>query len=383
MTKYRFDQIAENIRVPVMPKPKDSERYIGLEHLDTDSLRIRRWGTEVNLIGQKLEMKKGDVLFAKRNAYIRRVAVAPFEGLFSAHGMVLRAKTDVCLHEFLPVFMQSDYFMERAIKISVGSLSPTINWSALAHEEFELPSLEEQQRIANMLWAADNHLFEINSLLEGLLRIRKSYIVEKFTQILKGNSKIVPMTQAGDVLMGRQRSPQYEKGISPRPYLRVANVYDGYVDTTDVKTMDFSDKEYKIFGLKYGDVLLVEGHSSAEVVGRSLIYKDEVPGSCFQNTLIRFRTKSVSPEFAHQYFRHCLYTREFSRVAKQTTIAHLGSTRFAKMKFPLVAKEIDHEVTKTISEIESSIAQTQQQITVNKNLKSQMFSSMLGNNVGD
>lgn len=383
MTLYRFDQIAENIRVPVMPKPEDSERYIGLEHMDSGSLRIRRWGAQTDLIGQKLTMKEGDVLFARRNAYLRRVAIAPFDGVFSAHGMVLRAKTDVCLHEFLPVFMESDYFMERAIKISVGSLSPTINWSTLQKEEFELPPVDEQRRIADLLWAADDHTQEVNSLLESLVQLRQSYIVDKFKDILNGKSKIVAVAQAGEVLMGRQRSPQYEKGISPRPYLRVANVYDGFVDTSDVKTMDFSDKEFGIFGLKYGDVLLVEGHSSAEVVGRSLIYKDEVPGACFQNTLLRFRPNSVSSEFAHNYFRYCLYTKEFSRVAKQTTIAHLGSTRFAKMKFPLVDKSIDDEITKTISEIEASIAQTQQQLSANKNLKTQMFASMLGNNIGE
>jgi type I restriction enzyme, S subunit len=141
--------------------------------------------------------------------------------------------------------------------------------------------------------------------------------------------------------------------------------------------MDFNDREYEVFGLDYGDVLLVEGHSSAEVVGRSLVYKDEVPGSCFQNTLLRFRPSFVSSDFAHQYFRYCLYTREFSRVAKQTTIAHLGSTRFSKMKFPLVSKEIDDEVTNTVNEIETIILYTQEQITALKNLKIQMFSSML------
>ena len=181
MTKYRFDQIAENIRVPAMPKPEDSERYIGLEHMDTDSLRIRRWGADTTLIGQKLAMKKGDVLFAKRNAYIRRVAVAPFDGLFSAHGMVLRAKTDVCLHDFLPVFMQSDYFMERAIKISVGSLSPTINWSSLNREEFEIPSLDEQRRISDLLWAADDVIQKWETAKQSALQLLESTLFENFS----------------------------------------------------------------------------------------------------------------------------------------------------------------------------------------------------------
>jgi len=289
----------------------------------------------------------------------------------------------VLLPELVPFILQSEGFYQYAVKTSAGSLSPRTNWTHLANYELNLPPVDEQRRIADLLWAADDHTQEVNSLLESLVQLRQSFIVDKFKDILNGKSKIVTVAQAGEVLMGRQRSPQYEKGISPRPYLRVANVYDGFVDTSDVKTMDFSDKEFGVFGLKYGDVLLVEGHSSAEVVGRSLIYKDEVPGACFQNTLLRFRPNSVSSEFAHNYFRFCLYTKEFSRVAKQTTIAHLGSTRFAKMKFPLVEKSIDDEITKTILEIEGSISQTQQQLSANKNLKAQMFASMLGNNIGE
>src|SRR5262249_27436143 len=133
-----FDRIAENIREPGQPSAVDSATYIGLDHMDTGSLHVRRWGSQADLKGQKLRMKKGDILFAKRNAYLRRVAVAPHEGFFSAHGMVLRAKPETVLPEFLPLFMMSDQFMNRAVEISVGSLSPTINWTTLERQEFAL-----------------------------------------------------------------------------------------------------------------------------------------------------------------------------------------------------------------------------------------------------
>jgi type I restriction enzyme M protein len=152
--RFRFDQIAENIRESVMPTPDDSATYIGLEHMDTGSLHVRRWGSEAELIGQKLRMRKGDILFARRNAYLRRVAIAPHDGLFSAHGIILRAKPKVVLPEFLPFLMMSDRFMNRAVEISVGSLSPTINWTALKREEFALPPLDQQRRISEILVAA-------------------------------------------------------------------------------------------------------------------------------------------------------------------------------------------------------------------------------------
>src|SRR6267154_5288531 len=108
-----FGEFAENIRESVMPTPADSVCYVGLEHMDPGSLHVRRWGSEADVIGQKLRMRKGDILFARRNAYLRRVAIAPHDDLFSAHGMILRGKENLVLAGFLPFLMMSDEFMKR------------------------------------------------------------------------------------------------------------------------------------------------------------------------------------------------------------------------------------------------------------------------------
>jgi restriction endonuclease S subunit len=81
--------------------------------------------------------------------------VTEFDGICSAHAMVVRAKPDVVLSEFLPFLMMSDRFMNRAVEISVGSLSPTINWTTLKWEEFPLPPLDQQRHIAEILWVVD------------------------------------------------------------------------------------------------------------------------------------------------------------------------------------------------------------------------------------
>jgi restriction endonuclease S subunit len=153
-TRVRFDQIATQINDRVdNPAEAGVERYVGLEHLDPDSLRIRRWGEPTDVESTKLRFRPGDIIFGKRRVYQRKVAVADFEGICSAHAMVLRAKPGAVLPEFLPFFMQSDLFMERALSISVGSLSPTINWKALAAEEFLLPRIQEQARLVEALSA--------------------------------------------------------------------------------------------------------------------------------------------------------------------------------------------------------------------------------------
>ncbi|MFN8697365.1 MAG: restriction endonuclease subunit S [Burkholderiales bacterium] len=152
---WRFDQMATNVNVRIdNPSESGMEHYVGLEHLDADSLKIRRWGTPDDVEATKLMFKKGDIIFGRRRAYQRKLGVAEFDGICSAHAMVLRAKPDVVLPEFLPFFMQSDLFMNRAVEISVGSLSPTINWKTLASQEFALPPRDEQDRVVSAIKSA-------------------------------------------------------------------------------------------------------------------------------------------------------------------------------------------------------------------------------------
>jgi type I restriction enzyme S subunit len=153
---FKFGDMAHQITTKVNPKDTSLNTYVGLEHLDTGSLQIKRRGMPQDVIGEKLRVCKGDIIFGKRRVYQRKVAIADFDGICSAHAMVLRPKENVIDKDFFPFFMQSDQFMERALQISVGSLSPTINWKTLANQEFTIPSLPVQRRIATTLWAVED-----------------------------------------------------------------------------------------------------------------------------------------------------------------------------------------------------------------------------------
>ena len=123
-SRWRFDQMAMSVNDRVDdPSQAGVEHYVGLEHLDSESLKIRRWGSPDDVSATKLLFQPGDIIFGRRRAYQRKLGVAEFHGIASAHSLVLRAKRGVVLPEFLPFFMQSDLFMELAQRISVGSLS--------------------------------------------------------------------------------------------------------------------------------------------------------------------------------------------------------------------------------------------------------------------
>ncbi|RVU55801.1 restriction endonuclease subunit S [Anaerosphaera multitolerans] len=180
MAEYRFDQIVINITEKKKPVEEDKYTYIGLEHLDSQNLKVSRWGSDIAPKGEKLVMKKGDVLFGKRRAYQKKVAIAPFDGIFSAHGMVLRPNEEIIDKNFFPLFISSDYFLDAAIKISVGSLSPTINWRDLKELKFQLPDLDKQKKLADMLWSINRTLLRYKELLNKTDELVKSQFIEMF-----------------------------------------------------------------------------------------------------------------------------------------------------------------------------------------------------------
>lgn len=152
----KFDDIAVSVTERVDdPSAAGVTAYVGLDHLDSDTLKISRWGSPSDVESTKLRFYPGDVIYARRRAYQRKLGVAEFEGICSAHALVLRARPETCLPGFLPYFLQSDQFHTRALAISVGSLSPTINWKTLAIQKFTLPPLDEQAHIVDALDAVN------------------------------------------------------------------------------------------------------------------------------------------------------------------------------------------------------------------------------------
>lgn len=229
---WRFDQIAINVNERIDdPSKAGVEHYVGLEHLDPDSLKIRRWGKPDDVEATKLCFKKGDIIFGRRRAYQRKLGVADFDGICSAHAMVLRPRTDVVLPEFLPFFMQSDLFMNRAVEISVGSLSPTINWKTLAVQQFALPPLEEQRRIADLLSSFYDLINAYDSALTASERHRKALVLESFSVIEGPKLKMGQVAKIRNGSTPRRVRDDYWNGTIP--WLPTGKVNERIIESAD------------------------------------------------------------------------------------------------------------------------------------------------------
>ena len=225
----KFGEIARSTSKRVEPADTKLEVYVGLEHLDTESLHITRRGVPSDVKGQKLLVKPGQIIFGKRRAYQRKLAVADFEGICSAHAMVLEAIPEAIVPEYLPFFMQSDMFMERAVAISEGSLSPTIKWKVLANQDFPLPPHSWQKQTLSLLLLAENAI----NICRGVIRTArtlKGVLISNSRSAYYVNGKLSDLMK---IKSGFAFKSKYFKR-NGMPILRISNIAnDRSIDFTN------------------------------------------------------------------------------------------------------------------------------------------------------
>lgn len=176
--KVSFGDVVYNISERVEPRDTTLDKYIGLEHIDSGKIKIEKFGKPEDVIGTKLKIYKGDIIFGKRRAYQRKVAVSHFDGIASGHSMILRANEKMIEKDFLPFFMQSDLFMNRAVIISEGSLSPTIKWKTLAMQEFFIPPKKKQKKLIEVFKQFDSTIELLKNQKSRLKKLKLKLLNE-------------------------------------------------------------------------------------------------------------------------------------------------------------------------------------------------------------
>lgn len=363
------------------PSAAGVNRYVGLEHLDPGIMTVRRWDSPDKVQAQKLRFRSGDVIFGRRRAYQKKVALAEFEGICSAHALVLRARPDLIDPTFLPVFLSSDYFLDRAIEISVGSLSPTVNWRDLKSQEFTLPPLDEQKRIADLLWAIERRRTAEFYEESAVQRAISDFCLTTYLTLKQVHPKEL-ITAIAEPRMGRQKSPRYATGEFSTPYLRVANIGELELNLDSVEEMDFDARDRARFSLRFGDVLLTEGDIVSPLnVGRAAMFSGELPVVCFQNTLIRLRPiNGTIPGYLVALCEGLRLTGVFAAAASTTTVTHLGLGRLSSIEIPIVPLAEQRRIARDLDAILSLRATSRSAQTSSRNLRSAFLAEFFGGN---
>lgn len=154
MSRVKLGEVAIE-RKETCKEGKDGYPIVGLEHLVSEEITLNSWDDDSNNTFTKM-FRKGDVLFGRRRAYLKKAAVAPFDGICSGDITVIKAIPDSIIPDLLPFVIQNDALFDYAISKSAGSLSPRVKWDHLKDYQFELPDFDKQRTLAKLLWSMND-----------------------------------------------------------------------------------------------------------------------------------------------------------------------------------------------------------------------------------
>lgn len=392
---YRFDEMVSSAGATRKARgwnvdEAQVDRYVGLEHLDSNSLKIRRWGSpdDVGANSDLRHFEPGDVILARRGIELRKVGLAEFRGVASGHALVFRARPELVHPEFLPFFMQSDVFMERADRSSVGSLSRTVNLSSLLSEEFRLPSLTEQKRISEVLLACENALNCTQQLVETSHRAYLSAISEVFEcarnaepadSIYRSSTgklwKWRRVDEMFSLQLGKMSSKKARESEGHAKYLKNNNVLWGKFSLNDLPSMSFDERERKKFSLEPGDLLVCEGGE----VGRAAVWPGGREDIFYQKALHRLRPlrRDAHTTFFMHYLRACSLNGVLDRIATGGTILHLPREKLAELRLPFPEIAEQERCVAIFETLQSCVDEAKARLKQIKQVKESLLKSEL------
>ena len=275
---------------------KDGYPIVGLEHLVPDEVTLTAWDEGSDNTFTKM-FRKGNVLFGRRRAYLKKAAVAPFDGICSGDITVIEAIPDRILPELLPFIIQNDELFDFAVGKSAGSLSPRVKWEHLKNYEFELPDMDKQRELAELLWAMDATKKSYQKLIAATDELVKSQFIERFG-LPDNNVKRYRLGIIGDVISDVHYGTSAKaSGDGKYIYIRMNNItYEGTLDLADVKRIDVADSELENYVVRYGDVLF-NRTNSRDLVGKTCVFDRKEP-MIIAGYIIRLRMNGqVLPEY--------------------------------------------------------------------------------------
>lgn len=377
----KFGDVALQQKESVDRENTSLTKYIKGEHMNSEDLHIREWGDlEDEYLGPAFirKFEKGDILYGSRRTYLRKVAIAPFEGITSNTTFVIKANEEKINKDLLPFIMLSEGFADHSIKNSKGSVNPYVNWKDLANYEFLLPPKDQQAQIAELLWAMDEVVEGGNSCilkadtffhswLNANINSKKGWKKKKLSSIA--------FLQRG---VQKNKSASLKKDKIELPYLRVANVQDGYLDLSEIKTIIINAKDKERYLLKEGDLLLTEG-GDFDKLGRGYIWQNEIPECIHQNHVYAIRTNKdeISPWFLSLVTRSNYGKQYFLRCAKKTSnLATINSSQINEFKVLTPSLDLQKKLVKQYKEIEKTHEKAVDNLNKSKSLQKSLINQI-------
>jgi len=391
----KFGDVVKNAtEVERDPLGAGLERFVGLDDIEPGNLHIKSWGLVADGTSFTRRFRKGQVLFAKRRAYQRKVAVAEFDGVCSSDILTFEPKGDDLIPDLLPFIVQSDGFFDHALGTSAGSLSPRTRWSQLKTYEFPLPPKDEQRRIAEILWAADE-------VLQGHLEAGRDFARTRATLL----AQLYPASQDKRGVLQADRALRYAQWERVKLAVVVVDgaqtglykgrsaygsgiemVHMGDLFASDALTnggmqrVKLTRDELARYGLEEGDLLFARRSIVPEGAGKCSIVKSTSEPLVFESSLIRVRPDRarVIPRFLAYWFQSAQGKRTVRRITRWGAVTGVTGSDLLRIHVPIAPLAHQQTVVRLIDEIGGCMEAAQSHSDVTREFNKRLRERLLG-----
>lgn len=367
-TRVAFGDVVRLSKARVAdPEAAGIERVVGLEHIEPGDLRIRRWGDVADGTTFTTLFKPGQVLFGKRRAYQRKVAMADFAGVCSGDIYVLEPANDRLMPELLPFLCQTDAFFDHAVGTSAGSLSPRTNWTSLASFEFLLPPIQEQARLVEVMSAGRSATEATANLLSRLRELRASVVLAVTGGDGSDGVELVRLGEVSNVVRGSTPRPAGDPryfGGDHIPWITVGEITkdDGvYLESTEAKLTELGASFSR--QIPSGTVIL---SNSGWTLGVPKILR--ITG-CANDGVAAFLDLDPRVDPLFLYFRLFGMTEYLRNViAAGGDQPNLNTDLISKLTIPLLTLEQQAEAVTQVNAVQAEIDKAKLRLTAQQDL---------------
>ena len=377
MSKVFLGDVAKE-RKETCKDGKDGYPIVGLEHLIPEEINLLSWDEDKENTFTKI-FRKGDVLFGRRRAYLKKAAVAPFDGICSGDITVIEPIPEKILPELLPFIIQNDAFFDYAINKSAGSLSPRVKWEYLKNYKFELPDMDKQRELAKVLWAMEATKKSYQKLPQKTDELVKAQFVEQF---VIGNP--YPRKRLGDYV-------EQIRGVSYKPsdirttldensilLLRANNISSGKINHIDVQYVA-REKVSAEQIIRLNDILMCGSSGSIEHVGKTAICERDAVGETFGAFCKLIRTKGeLLPKYIATYFETDEYRKIIMQLACGSNINNLKSEHIDNLMVPIPPKGVQEQFVTFVCQCDKSKFELEQALAELNDTYKKIISENLG-----
>lgn len=368
MARVRLGEVATERR-ETHKGSKSGYPVVGLEHLIPENVNLSMWDESgVNTFTKMFH--KGDVLFGRRRAYLKKAVIAPFDGICSGDITVIVARPENILPELLPFVIQNEAFFDYAVGKSAGSLSPRVKWEYLREYEFELPAMDEQRKLARVLWAVNDTIEAYKRLMSATEDLVRGQFAEMYDN---GQYPYMMLSDLSEQWLKGQpfkKDDMTEDGKIPCiHYGELFTKYSPIIENVLSRT-----NRNMIRASKKGDILFPASDVTTTGLTRcSALMSDDV---LLGGDIIILRLKSgFCPEYVSEAI--CCQRRQLLSRITGSLIRHLSANALKTVKIPIPPYDLQQQFADFVHQADKSKFSLQKALTAARNISRKIISENL------